>query len=338
MEKLNIMKYNSKNAIRWLIVFIIIIIVTIWQRDLVVSAIKEIFRIPVYITCACVILMMLYFMTEGMIIKIIANENASGLKWTDGVRCSLFSAFYKTATLGTGSGVAEIYYLGTKGIKTAQSTCITLSQYTVQKITLTLFGCAGYVFILLQGENNVLEYRQWIVTGLAASILVSGGLFGISYSEKLSGRIKKIIAHIFKNNNERKEKLSIRVSEFNNTGKKIWNRKTGILIILNILKFTAWYSIPMVIYLHEYNLQPVHICYMAVINMLAGVMAAPAGVGTFEYVFMRFYGERYGVLAATALILYRFFTMIVPMFIGGIYGGTDKNQYKKGNKKWKEKR
>ncbi len=309
----------KRGRIKWYIVFVVITLVTIWKWELIVSAIKEIFRIPVYITCSCILLMMLYFCVEGCIISTIAGENNVKIKWIDCFRCALFAAFYKTATLGTGSGVAEIYYLGTKGIKTSESTCITLAQYTIQKISLTLFGCAGYLFILLHDKNNVWEYRRWIVSGLIISLVISGGLFSISYSAKIAGWMAGLISRILKNNDEKRERLLNRVSEFNNTGKRIWNKNVIVSIMLNILKFAAWYSIPMMIYLDGDGLKMYHICYMAVINMLAGVMVSPAGVGTFEYVFMMFYGETYGVLAATALILYRFFTMIVPMLPGAVY-------------------
>mgnify|MGYP006949003448 FL=1 len=58
---------------------------------------------------------------------------------------------------------------------------------------------------------------------------------------------------------------------------------------------------------------------MAIAYMLAGVIPAPSGIGSLEFVFLLFFncfaGEMYTV---PAILVFRFTTWLVPFIIGGI--------------------
>jgi uncharacterized membrane protein YbhN (UPF0104 family) len=62
---------------------------------------------------------------------------------------------------------------------------------------------------------------------------------------------------------------------------------------------------------------------MAVANMIGTVMIAPAGAGTLEFVVSLLFAPLFGVTAATVVILYRFYSMVVPFLIGSIVFATD---------------
>ena len=52
---------------------------------------------------------------------------------------------------GTGSGVAEIYYLNTRGIEAGTATGMSLVQYILHKVALALYGITGFIIPCIQG-------------------------------------------------------------------------------------------------------------------------------------------------------------------------------------------
>ena len=54
--------------------------------------------------------------------------------------------------------------------------------------------------------------------------------------------------------------------------------------------------------------------------ILSGVIPTPAGIGSFEFVYMLLFGPMVGTVdAASSMLLYRFATFIWPFVIGFVY-------------------
>ena len=87
-----------------------------------------------------------------------------------------------------------------------------------------------------------------------------------------------------------------------------------------MLKMALWYSITAIIIVASYpgTFYIEGIALMAVSNMVGTVMIAPAGVGTLEFITSILIAPLFGNTAATVVILYRFFTMVVPFLIGAV--------------------
>ena len=49
--------------------------------------------------------------------------------------------------MGSGSGVAEIYYLNTRGIEAGTATGMSLVQYILHKVAVALYGITGFTLL-----------------------------------------------------------------------------------------------------------------------------------------------------------------------------------------------
>ncbi|MSC86317.1 TIGR00374 family protein [Eubacterium sp. am_0171] len=96
------------------------------------------------------------------------------------------------------------------------------------------------------------------------------------------------------------------------------------LFILNFLKLSAWYLIPVTIF-HLLNSSELSL-YMATAAMmtaLSGVIPAPGGVGAAEFLFVLLFTPLIGkTQSASAMLIYRFATYILPFILGAIVAAT----------------
>lgn len=111
------------------------------------------------------------------------------------------------------------------------------------------------------------------------------------------------------------------VKNLQECGRMLWHDKLLFVqvIFLNIFKFACWYCIPGIILREQFDVGMFTcILLMAVCNMIGCVMIAPSGVGTLEFVVAIFFGTIIpeGDVIAATLVIYRFFTWIVPFVIG----------------------
>ncbi len=308
-----------KNIIKWLIVLLLIAIVYRTKKELITEAVGQIRHLPVHCSVICLTVTVFYGILEGALISTISGNKGEGVSFKKGVECAFYAAFYKLVTLGSGAGIAEIYYLSKERIPVSRATGMTLIQYIFQKMMITILGIAGLAICLLFGKEQIQPYLKFAVLGVLVSAGITLALFLLSCSEKVKSALQGLIGVLLRRFPEKQISLHKKIEEFNEAGKQIWKdpEKIAKCVFYNLGKLLCWYVIPAVVFLTKYEVNlPLCVCRMAVISTLAGVMVAPAGIGTLEYVFTLFYGSAYGVLAATAVILYRFFIMIVPCLIG----------------------
>lgn len=98
------------------------------------------------------------------------------------------------------------------------------------------------------------------------------------------------------------------------------DRRDIILVLLmELVKLGCWYVIPYTI-LHPAGSGIFETaCVTSLILMLAGIIPAPGGLGSTEGVFILLFSRiAGGIEAASAMLLYRFATYMVPCALGGI--------------------
>ena len=90
-------------------------------------------------------------------------------------------------------------------------------------------------------------------------------------------------------------------------------------------KLVLFYAIP--VFLFQKNLPLCNVLprweecifLMAVVYMLSGVIPAPSGVGSLEFVFLLFFSRFAGTqIAVPAILVFRFVTWIFPFAVGGL--------------------
>jgi hypothetical protein len=233
-------------------------------------------------------------------------------------------AFYRLATLGSGNGIAQVYYYSVKGIDVSRATGLSITQYTFQKITVGVFGIVSFIILFLTGDRDILQYSGYMLAGAVVITIICLALFLIAVSKKISDFVMKLGYKLFKPGTKIYSKLTDAQNAIDNLqsqSRVIWKNKALFLqvAILNILKLSCWYAIPGVFFHYDYNVNILFcLALMAVVNMLGCVMLAPSGVGTLDFVFAIFFGAIIpdDNVVAAAIVIYRFFTWVIPFLIG----------------------
>ena len=312
------------NMIKWVMIFGLLLFAYIKNKEFMYSAFVQVKVTPINKIVWCLILSNLYFLAEGCIISSMTATGEKKLTILQGMSCAYMCAFYRLATLGSGNGIAQLYYYNTKGISVSRGTGMALSQYTFQKITIGIMGVLSFLCLVISGETKIMKYYLLMLAGVVVISAICLFLFAVTVSEKISQMVINLGKKIIKPEKklyiqiERGEKA---IHSLQEQGRLVWhNRKLFfIVVILNILKFACWYVIPGILFAEEYSVN-VFLCLaiMAVCNMLGCVMVAPSGVGTLEFVFALLFGTiiPHGEIIAAAIIIYRLFTWILPFIIG----------------------
>lgn len=317
-------KKINKNLLKWLFIFALIAFAIIKNKDFAVSAIKQVSKVKPYEVALCLLLANLYFVFEGTIISLITKTGEERLSIWQGIVCAYMCAFYRLATLGSGNGIAQVYYYNIHKINVSNGTGMALSQYTIQKITIAVFGILAFSGLVAFGNSDVTKYGNYMLMGTILIALACGFLLIITISKTISDLLMKLGRKIVKKESKLYPKLDDAqhsIDCLQDQSRKIWKNKFLFfqVVILNIAKFSSWYAIPGVLFADDFNVNILEcLLLMSVCNMVGCVMIAPSGVGTLEFVFAIFFGAiipSAKAIAAT-IIIYRFFTWILPFLIG----------------------
>lgn len=349
--KSNKRKNIISGVIKWVIILIILVIVYFWKNDEINSAFREMRAFPKIVPFICLIATVLHFVTEGFIIHLMTIYEKRQMTWWEAFKCGLYCAFIKFASLGSLSGIAEVYYISKHDIDAGRASGITLVQYVCQKLGITILGVIGFISLYLVGVDTVEKYAGWGVLGTVVALLISIILLVVAVSKKVAdilaaivrkvlgadGLIEKVTKHK-KSLAKQAEEIIEKLYTFNDAGLYFWHHKSLCIkvILLKILKMSLWYAIAGItvftVFYAGSGLGPVEALIqfmiiptllMAVANMIGTVMISPAGAGTLEFVVSLLFAPLFGVTAATVVILYRFYSMVVPFLIGSIVFATD---------------
>ncbi len=326
---------KDKKCWKWLLFIVVLALVGWYTKDSMREIFCQVAKTPWYIVGISSVLALVYFLLEGQIIARMARKYVPDFTCFYGIECAFYCDFYRYVTLGSGTFIAEIYYLYTKGIDTPKATGMSMVQYVYKKISIALMGVVGFISLLIFQEYRIQRYDQYLIFGCSLTVVVVVGIILVGTSKKISDFLlfcgRKCTKKWTKLNakiDKIEEKIQILQQE---TKELVTNRQgMGILFLLNILKMSCWYLIPYVLFYQSGILTLGEAFALTAINyMIAGVMPAPAGIGTIEFVFMMLFKEYTTVtLAGSALLVFRFVICVLPFLIGACC--VIKHSYKKG--------
>ncbi len=318
-------KRIRKNIIKWLIILALLAFGFIKNREFMHDAFLEVKGTPKMVLLVCFILANLYFVAEGVIISCMTHKgDKKTISIWEGISCTYMCAFYRLATLGSGNGIAQVYYYKIKGIDVSEGTGMAITQYTFQKITIGVMGIISFLLLVLRGNKELLKYSWFMLTGVLVISVICLFLFIITVSKTVSKFVVALARKIVKKEsrlNKKIDRMEVAINALQTQGRITWHNKKLFftVVILDILKFSCWYLIPGILFSKNFGLNPfMCMSLMAVCNMLGCVMVAPSGIGTLDFVFALLFKTvvKSGKAIAAAIVLYRFFTWVVPFIIG----------------------
>lgn len=283
------------------------------------------------------LLAMGYHFVEGLNFKFLGSRMGDNISAKNSFFCSLYSAFYRIATLGSGTYLSIINYLHDFGVPTAHGFAVSTISYMLQKpavfLSAVLFSAINASF----ANAHFKSYNKFILFAMVLTGVISVFLLLIVCSVKFH----KLVLTVFKLDKKNKfastkEKLENTFTDLENVSKDVLKSPTTVLfsLLLNMMKYVFYYLIFYHILHPSYEYS--FLDYATVVSLslaLSGVIPAPAGVGSTEYMFgLLFSRLMKREVAMSAVFLFRFANFVLPSILGLVISINRKVQNKLGEK------
>ncbi|MFR5117410.1 MAG: hypothetical protein ACLTDV_10600 [Eubacterium sp.] len=99
------------------LIFVAILLLIIWYtfKDSAEDIVEQLGKTSLTVLVAIMAATVIYHLFEAWITYSLARRYNPKFKYREAVYCAFYCSFYRLSTLGSGSGVAAIVYLGKKG-------------------------------------------------------------------------------------------------------------------------------------------------------------------------------------------------------------------------------
>ena len=318
------MSKKAKTTGKILFVLLLIAAICYTFRDSAVPIWNQLKKTAPLILIGICLSSVVYHLIEGWIICSFVRQYYPAFRYVWGVECAFYCSFYRVATLGSGAGVAAVYYLDKRGVEPSHGTGMYMIQYVIHKVSIAIF--CGICFLLDYRfmMKNFGEYRAvlWIGYGITLAICVVLAL------SVCSSRFHRLLLFLLEKL-DRKGKYADKIAHFKEYFEQLKTesvqllKKKSLIVTVtarNMVKLCFWYGIPFLILIGGGQLSlldSLAITSMAV--MLAAVIPTPAGIGSVEVLLTAFLSVLIGTgSAGAATLLYRFATFIFPFLAGAV--------------------
>lgn len=280
---------------------------------------------------AALVLGTLYQLVEGRSIKEIATPFASKFTTMDGFWTSCYIAFYRIVSFGTGTLISEIYFYNKKGMKFSQGAGVTALHMIMYKFAVITYAIMGLIiqFSLFYSKGPTMIW--FIIAGIILTVLIIAFLLLISVSLNLQVFFVSVSNRLFKSQKLRNwiDTCNNQIYSLRETVQTIVKDRTALIRIYfwNMFKLLFWYVMPY-IFLVENHPKIDFLLTFSFISfavVLSGVIPTPAGIGSFEFVYLLLFKPLVGTVdAVSSLLLYRFSSFILPFIYGFFYVLVDR--------------
>ena len=149
-------------------------------RDSMGEMLTELSRVSPPVIFLLFLTVLLYHICEGHITWLIVHKTHPEYSNWKGFCNAFYASFYKTATLGSGSGIAAIYYLNRSGIPVPNATGKYLFQYIVHKVSMAVYSLL--LFFLTYGfiHASFADYQGYILLGFLGVCVIAGVLLAVA--------------------------------------------------------------------------------------------------------------------------------------------------------------
>lgn len=244
-------KKNRSSIIKWLILLLMLFAALYFYRDSLHDIFEGVKALSAKTICVTFLFSFVYFITEGLIITIMAKPFSASFHFYNGVSTAYICEFYRLLTLGSGAGIAELYYLQKGGVSYPNGIGISMLQFVMKKIGIMTFGVIGFFFLLQRPVTKEVlhSYYGAMAGGCVVTILIVAALLIVTLSDAVKNLFLRILERIgnkFVTYQEKLEKLSENLILLNAAGKEVLTHKLRFLVIilLNLFKFFAIYADP----------------------------------------------------------------------------------------------
>ncbi len=329
------MKNHSGLKVLLNIVFVLLIfgILGFVIKNSLGDILVQLAQTPLLVLLGVILCGSLYILVEGENLKTMAGTFTKGFTTIDGSFAMCYAAFYRLVTFGAGTLIAEVNFYHRKGLRISQGVGVTALHMIMYKVVLLSWAVISLVmqFVFFHSEKPKII---WLVLfAMVVTFLIIAGLLSLTLSLNLQVWSVKLANKLFKSAKIRGmvDKVNIQVYSLREAVDSILQVRPLIyrIYFLNMLKVAFWFVIPYLVLRGDHPQLGFFLSFgltsFAVI--LAGSIPTPAGIGSFEFVYLLLFSPIVGTVdAASSMLLYRFASYVWPFLIGLIYFLVDKRR------------
>lgn len=294
---------------------------------------SELLSTSLIVLIAALLLGTIYQFIEGRSIKEIATPFAPDFSTCDGFWTSCYVAFYRIVSFGSGTLISEIYFYNKKGMKYSQGAGVTALHMIMYKMAVITYAVFGLIiqFSLFYSKGPAMIW--FIIAGIILTGVIIAFLLMISMSLNLQILFIRLSNKLFKRERLRKwvDTCNTQIYSLRETVQMIVKDRTALwrIYFWNMLKLLFWYVMPYIFLIENHpNIDfLLSFSFISFSVVLSGVIPTPAGIGSFEFVYLLLFKPLVGTVdAVSSLLLYRFSSFILPFIYGFFYVLVDRRR------------
>ncbi|MBL1229447.1 flippase-like domain-containing protein [Enterococcus sp. BWB1-3] len=297
------------------------------------SIFAQLLKTSVFTLLAVVGLGVFYQIVEGRSIKEIVYSFQPDFTTKDGFFASCYVAFYRIVSFGTGTLVSEVLYYRKKALATSQAIGITALHMIMYKLAVIFLAVLGLIFQFPLLYSNAPMMIPFILASLIFSFLIVVVILALSISIRL-----QVFLTVWADKHIKRPKLrdwvdqwNIQIYSLRDTVQTVIKDHSAMIRIFmwNVGKVLIWLVIPYVALVEHHSSLDLllTLSYTSFAIVLAGVIPTPAGIGSFEFVYLLLFKPLVGTVdAVSSLLLYRFGSFVLPFLIGMVYVMIEKRK------------
>lgn len=305
------------------IVLLIFCVMIFLVKNSLGKILLELTKTAPLILIAVIFLGIAYQFFEGWSIQAIAQVFSKEFRIVDGMLSAIYVAFYRVITFGAGTLVSEVNFYNQKGLKVSQSLGVTSLHMMMYKAAILTYAILALIVqfpkIYIHEPNILIPILIGMII-TAAIILV---ILAISISVNLQVVFLVVCDKWLKSQKLREfiDRCNLQIYSLRETMYSVLHNRTAVVKIygLNLIKIAMWYMIP---YVCLITIHP-DLDFLLVFSLisftvvLAGVIPTPAGIGSFEFVYLFLFSQLVGTVdAVSSMLLYRFASYVLPFLLG----------------------
>lgn len=315
---------NKKLLFKIIFAAVLIIIIIYTFRDSADSIVEQIRSTSLGVLAAIALSSVVYHLFEAWITYSLARRYNPKFRYREAVYCAFYCSFYRLSTLGSGTGVAAVVYLGKKNVGYSEATGLYMIQYVFHKVSIALFSGIFFLVNWTVMAANYRDYAVYLLLAYLLTALISAGLILFAVSAKFHGLLLAIVRHFNKNGRFNGPLISLEKSctiMEKTTSELMKDVKALIaMLIKTMVKLCFWYGIPFLILFGSREVSLLSSFSVTSLSvMTAAVIPTPAGIGAVELIMTNLFGVLVDLHKAAAVtVLYRVATFIFPFAVGAV--------------------
>ena len=268
----------------------------------------------------------LYQYFEGQMVKETVHSFTKEFSAFDGMFASCYSAFYRVVTFGAGTIFAEINFYHRKKIPVSQGVGVAIFRFMLFKTATLSIAILGLIFHFTYFYQMSSQMVWFTLLAIIVNFLINSILMMTALNTKLQVLLVRFSHRFAKGEKARKfvDQTNLQINGLRKTLKGVLKDKERLCFIYfwSIVKALTWFILPYLCLIGDHpDLSLVKsIILISFVTVLSGIIPSPAGIGSFEFVYLLIFRPYVGTVdAASSLLLYRFASFILPLLIGLIY-------------------